>query len=193
MADMLKKIPGGITADDFMAMRNFLLEVRNQVGAKQVIMRLNRTGEEIPAPVFVSWVEDDAIAKRRTEKERNEPDPGLFRFGDSNYSVVYNQTISAGPGVLRERSWTRPYAEKSDQAKALVQEADLNYQRYIGIIVGDGKKRRCVGTLSVAFSDKPDARSRASIDQVLKNWALESRSPLVIFLRSHLAVSGPNV
>jgi hypothetical protein len=187
MATMLRKIPSGITADDFIEIRNLLRQVLNDAGARAVVMRLNKTGETWPCPIFVGWVEDDALAQRRIQ-DTNEPEPGLFRFGDSNYSKMYNETVSADPGVATEKRWGPPYTDKDDQSKTLLSSADVYYQRYMGIVTGQGADRRCAGTLSVALSERPDDTS--SLDQVLNNWAVDSKSPLVQFLQDHFVLGG---
>jgi hypothetical protein len=193
MADMLKKIPGGITPEDFMTLRGFLKDILNAVGVRQVIMRLNRTGEELPCPLFIGWVQHPEIESSRTAGNRNEPDPGLFRFADNNYSPLYNQTLSAAQtNSLVEKVWDRsdaPYAEKSDHAKALGPEAGVTYQRYIGIKAGG----RCVGSLSVGLSGAPDPTTRQQIDQSLVYWATESASPLVSYLQENFVLGGPVV
>ena len=188
------KIPGGITPEEFMAVRKFLLLILKQSGSNQVIMRLNKTGERNPHPVFVGWVQDDALVKTRTQNDKNQPDPGLFRFGDTNYSKVYHETVYSGRGVIKERSWEQSDAEKDDHAKSLGPKAGVQYQRYIGIAVGDGKSRRCVGTVSVGFFRKPNTvRIKKRIDPVLRSWAVGADSDLIKLLKNNFAVGGPSV
>ena len=189
----MAKIPGGITAENFVTIRGYLVQIRDQLNAKAVILRLNRTGETNPWPVFVGWVEDNVSAQKRVAGDNNEPDPGLFRFADTNPSKVYNETVAAtvaGPGGPnpgpQSRNWAAPYTEKDDASKALVPTAGGTYQRYIGVKVAG----RCAGTLSVAFQAQPADLS--SIDGVLTSWATSSSSPLVTFLQNNFDLGGPN-
>ena len=196
MANGLKKIPGGITPEDFLAIKNCLLQILNdadlqQAGVKQVIMRLNKTDEDTPWPVFVGWVQDDQLAQTRVQN--NEPDPGLFRFADDNRSKVYNETLAmTSQPAFNERVWGSPYGtpyvEKTQIAKALGPEAGAKYQRYMTIVAGG----RRAGTLSVGLltDTKPSTATINSIDQALIRLASGSQSPVVTLLQD-FALGGP--
>ena len=148
------KIPAGVTPDHFMDIRKMLLRVLKETGAKRVNMRLNESGKEEPSPVFIGCVEDDDMARKRVAM--NEPDTGLFRFGDKEHAVVYNECVSAGRrGRMTERDWKSQLAEKSPNAKFLGPRLGAMHQKFVGITVDNGRGYRCVGTLTAGFSRKP--------------------------------------
>ena len=191
---MANKIPAGITPDRFMEIRGHLKNILNELliaDASEVHMRLNKTGEEDPSPVFVGWVENDSLEAKRVEK--NLPDPGLYRFGDDIYAKVYKVTIS-DPDNIHERHWDQPkdWDEKGLGEKALSKEAEVNYQRSIAITVGGADERRSVGALIVGFHQKsPDAKIIANIDTAIKKWAQGSQSTLVAYLLNNFEFGGP--
>lgn len=184
-----RRIPGSITLDDFREIRNRLARIRDDTGADIVNMRLNSTDIDRPAPVFVGWVESDRIKEIRAQ--RNEPDPGLYRFGDTVAAREYDETLNA-KGAMKERDWTVEVTKKSGEQKALVLKAGVVYQKLIGIVVHQGNGRRCVGTLNFGFSGTPDqARQKAErVNNVIENWAREG-SDLVKFLKSNFELGGP--
>jgi len=184
------KIPGGITAEDFLTISKHLRGVLKETNAKQVVLRLNETGKDEPAPVFVGWVEDPELTEERLEK--NEPDPGLFRFADTTPSTTYDKCFRNG-GDPNERNWKLPSHLKERKPKELGQasKAGVNYLRFIGIIGGDGNARRCVGILSAGFSEKPDDFTIEKVDKILKRWAQSSSSELVAFFKGTFELGGP--
>lgn len=184
------KIPAGVTPDHFMDIRKMLLRVLKETGAKRVNMRLNESGKEEPSPVFIGCVEDEDMARKRVAM--NEPDTGLFRFGDKEHAVVYNECVSAGRrGRMTERDWKSQLAEKSPNAKFLGPRLGAMHQKFVGITVGNGKGYRCVGTLTAGFSRKPGASAGPTARRVMRKWAQSPRSELVQYLRKHLLLGGP--
>lgn len=185
-----RKIPGGITVEDFIWIRDCLRGILKEAGARQANVRLNETGEIAPHPFFVGWVGDAELEAARIRK--NDPDPGLFRFGDDNYGKIYNETVSDGSGAIKERDWRRRgLGEKSMAAKNLAQEAGVLYQKFIGILVDQGDLRRCIGTLTVGFAHKPNGRNKGRTESVMKKWAQDPRSKLVSFLKNNYELGGP--
>lgn len=204
---MKKAIPGGITPEHFMEIRRYLLTILEQLtprpapsdltdkGALEVNMRLNDTDAgETSSPVFAGWVENDiSVAQREQE---NDADPGLYRFGDENWSVIYDETLRAGRGVFKERDWHRQFGEKTSGAKGTAKKRGVNYQKFIGIIVPDPTdnsptRSRCVGTLVTGYSERPTGGTQAHIESIMRHWAVNSDSPLVKYLQNNFRLSGP--
>lgn len=187
-AGRMRQIPADITLADFTDISKILLSIRDATGADIVNMRLNKTGEIEAAPVFVGWVESEAL--RRLRLERNEPDPGLYRFGDTVAAREYEETLNA-KGAMKERDWTVEITKKSGEQKALVVKAGVMYQNLIGIVVNGGSGRRCVGTLNLGW--RPDqARQKAErAKHAIQNWAQDQNSELVKFLKNKFDFGGP--
>lgn len=184
------KIPAGVTPNHFMDVRQMLLRVLKETGAKRVNMRLNESDREEPSPVFIGCVEDDDMARRRVAM--NEPDTGLFRFGDKEHAVVYNECVSAGrQGRITERDWKSQLAEKSPNAKFLGPRLGAMHQKFVGITVDRGKGCRCVGTLTAGFFRRPGASVGTKARRVMRKWAQSPRSELVRYLQKHFLLGGP--
>jgi hypothetical protein len=197
-----RKIPEEITQDDFKDIRQHLETVLKELtsgktDAMIVNMRLNKTGTEDPAPVFVGWVEDETLKKLRVK--RKEKDPGSSRLKDTVPATEYTETLKA-KGVIQERDWCAlkdgraTLAEKSPQQKALVPRAGLMYQRLIGIVVQDGSVSRSVGTMNLAFPKKPADQLIQNADNIMKTWATnQEKSKLIQFLRDNFQLGGPTI
>lgn len=185
-----KNIPADITLDAFGAIRGHLLEILKVTGAAVVNVRLNKTGIAAPAPVFVGWVEDDTLKKRRGG--RNEPDPGFSRLGDTITSQEYTDTLAA-QGTILERDWCVSLDQKSPDQKALLPRAGVMYQKLIGIIVQEGSVRRCVGALNVGFRRRPDAQTMQKAEKLIRHWAQDQGSKLVASLKQNFEFGGPTL
>ncbi|MGH7845575.1 MAG: hypothetical protein ACREQW_10455 [Candidatus Binatia bacterium] len=188
---MARSIPGGIEVKNFVQIRKFLEQILKELksaGAKRVVTRLNNSNSAQPAPHFVGIVEDGDLRKLRLG--RNEPDAGLFRFGDDNPSKVYNETVSNPEGEIGRRNWKgRDYAEKGGNAKALGHEIGCDYQRFIAIRVPvAGGQHQHVGTITVGFMKDP---SSPRVQTVMKKWAQNPKSKFVKFLKDNFALGGP--
>ena len=185
------KIPSGITVKNFVKIRGFLEQILKELettGAKRLVTRLNSSDSIKPAPYFIGIVEDSELVKRRTAW--NEPDAGLFRFGDDNPSKAYNETVSDPTGKMIRRNWRgNDYAEKSGNAKALGHEVGCDYQRFIAIRipVGDGKHQH-VGTITVSFKNNP---ASPRVESIMKKWAQHPNSEFVKYLRANFILNGP--
>ena len=185
------KIPGSITVEIFVKIRGFLGQILKELeatGAKRVVTRLNRSDSTKPAPYFVGIMEDSELVTRRAA--RNEPDAGLFRFGDDNPSEVYNETVCNPPGKMIQRNWkTKDYEEKSGNAKALSHEIGCDYQRFIAIRVPvAGDKHQNVGTITVGFKNNP---ASPRVQAIMKKWAQDPNSEFVKYLRANFILNGP--
>jgi len=193
----LVRIPGGITLDHFSNIRNIQVEILTDLeirrtGAKRLVNRLNNSERNDPSPVFVGIIEDKDVSN--TREQRNEPDPGLYRFGDDNYSVIYKETVSDPLGNILERDWnpTKDYYEKSGTAaKALTFESGLMYQRFIAIRIREAEKIRSVGTLTVAFDKNPVGQTMEVVRDRMKFYAQSLDSPLVKYLQNTFRLGGP--
>lgn len=186
------KIPGGITPEDFMEIRKHLLDILNNSGASAVNMRLNETGTEQFAPVFVGWVEEQSLSDKRAAL--NIPDSGLFRFADSIRSKEYSDTVLAN-GSIVERDWTVQLSEKSGDQKKLLPVSGITFQKFIGMMVQHNGAQRCIGALNLGFKGKPSAAVSAKAEKVMKDNAAEASSNLIKFLKDNfeLGLIGVNV
>jgi len=185
-----------------------LREIQKRTGADIVNMRLNETGKTDHAPVFVGWVESEAVRNLRKQRKETE-DPENSRFNDSirpvkEYTDTLNAAAKAKKYVILERDWCAPISQKdptatlsqkSAQQKALVPRAGLMYQKLSGIVINDGKVPRCVGTLNLAFARKPigdkEKQAMKKAEQVLSGLLQSSNSDLTQFLQDNFELGGP--
>jgi hypothetical protein len=188
-------IPGGIEPKHLAEVREIMRAVLadlNKLNAKQVNLRLNKSEETDYQPYFIDWVGVEELIRLRSEAEL---DPGLFRFGDNVSSAVYNEAVAAAPKALVGRDWGKDgIGEKHAESKALAQKAKLKYQRFIGILVKDGKNNRCVGTLTAGFETKPNDGDVGKIDEAMKkiaSWPSFPESKLASWIRDNLVLGGP--
>jgi hypothetical protein len=189
------KIPGGVTPEHFLEINHLLIrflmnvkDVAKGAAPMWASCRLNESRDDI-SPVFVGWVEDTALERRRIAK--NQPHPGLFRFGDDHYSEIFEDCVKH-PGVVRKRDWHQDLADPvrgqwMDNAKKISVGMGVMYRRSIGIKV----ERWCAGTINIGF-DKNPARVDSSVARVMKNWA-NPNSPLVRYLRDNFDLGGPKI
>jgi hypothetical protein len=169
------KIPAGITPEIFIEVRTQLLKVLKDLEGMKgawVTTRLNETGRKDPSPVFVGWVEHKDLITKRVQ--RNEPDPGLFRFGDDHYSKIYEECL-ANPGSVRRRDWNVDKPELT--GKTLDIKAGVMHRRSIAVKANGGY----VGTLNAGFFADPGDKA----DGVMTRWAQNSGSELVKYLLGH--------
>jgi len=180
------KIPGEISLDHYTAIAELLSSALNETGAMQVVARLNETGKDNRAPVFIGWVENDLRARARLR--RNDPHPALLRAGDTDSSTTYERCFLEGSV---ERDWTRPdhVQERKSIELCLSQKTGVNYLRVLRIEVpDDGNQRRGVGVLGVGFSQKP--ADLAKIDDILRTWAQSDNRNLVPYLKKNFDLGG---
>jgi hypothetical protein len=180
------RIPGEISLAHYTETNKILLDVLNETNAMQVVARLNETGREEPAPVFIGWVENPARTRLRLGS--NDPAPALLRAGDTASSTTYEKCFYNGSV---ERDWTKPdhVQERRSNELCLSQKAGVNYLRVIRIeVTGENKHRRGVGVLGVGFSTKPEDLSK--VDDVLRMWAQSDRRELVPYLVKNFELGG---
>jgi hypothetical protein len=202
-----KKIPGGVMPRDFLEisshLERILNELRDEVRGdpalkgtcedhmpKEVHMRLNVSDTDQSLSVFVGWVEDEELKRRRIAK--NEPDPGLYRFGDTAGSLIYECCVRTHKADhFEERDWRSQLQEKRPEEKALAAKAGLMYQRAYGIMIADGSDCHCVGTLNVGFFQKPPDRVLEKVHHKMREWAQQPGKPLLAILKADYELGGP--
>jgi hypothetical protein len=179
------KIPGEITLAHYGEINKLLLDVLNETHAMQVVARLNETGKEEPAPVFIGWVENAARARARLAQ--NDSAPGLLRAGDTASSTTYEKCFHNGS---IERDWLNPehVQERKLVELCLSQKSGVNYLRVIRIEVTEGNTRRGVGVLGAGFPMRPDDCGK--VDEILKAWAQSDRRELVPYLMKNFELGG---
>lgn len=179
-----KSIPGGITLEDFVKIRDILRQILHETGAEIVNMRLNMSDKAGAAPVFVGWIENERVKKLRLQ--RNEPDPGFYRLGDSvaakEYEETINRTVKDQKPAILDRDWCGSLHEKSPEQKALVPRAGVMYQKLIGIVVDQRGVRHCVGTLNFGFKTPTDAEA-SKVKTVINDLSRGENSNLSKYLK----------
>jgi hypothetical protein len=152
----------------------------------QVVARLNETGKEEPAPVFIGWVEN--FSRARARLVRNDPHPALLRAGDTDSSTTYERCFRDGS---IERDWTRPehVQERKSIELCLSQKTGVNYLRVIRIQVKEENTPcRGVGVLGAGFSTKP--ADLGKVDEILRTWAQSEDRELVPYLMKNFELGG---
>jgi hypothetical protein len=180
------KIPGQISLTHYTEINRLLLEVLSDTNAMQVVARLNETGKEEPAPVFVGWVEDDKRARVRLQT--NDSHPALLRAGDRDSSTTYEMCFCNG---IVERDWMNPnhVQQRKSIELCLSQKTGVNYLRVIRIEVSDENQQRLgVGVLGAGFSAKPDDLDK--VDDILRSWAQSDKHDLVPYLTKNFELGG---
>jgi hypothetical protein len=158
-------------------MEEILKELADQnLGAKQINLRLNRSGEDEKKPYFIDWYATKEIVERLEKKAGKFEDIRRNRFGDDEPAAIYDEAVDKAPKAKAERDWLadcgKLVQEKKVGSKLLAPKVGLMYQRFIGIIADDQKRqRRCVGTIGVGFETKPDKDALAKVDKTLEKWA----------------------
>ncbi len=187
------KIPGGITPEHFIQIRNLLNEVLKDIETatgrepKWVSSRLNETARDDVSPFFVGWVENEELRSKRVSK--NLPDPGLFRFADNIHTRIYAECLDVkGPGGVKRRDWAKDGAEMFGKNLyvshvGLFDLHDETHRRSIAIKMD----KRYVGTLNAGLSKDLGV----SIDRKLQYWAQDPKSALVQYLSREFELAGP--
>lgn len=187
---MAQKIPGGIKLKDFDKISEYLRNIRGELNAVWVSCRLNETGEKDPSPFFVGWVEDDQAERARIG--RNDPDPGLYRFGDDYYSEIYEECLKNPDRVIAIDEKAQKIVGKTDQmqwlagAEFLSVKSGANHRRSIAIKIN----RRSVGTLNAGFINDPGN----TVDKKMKDLAQPpdpDQSALTKYLKDNFDLGGP--
>ena len=179
------RIPGEISLAHYGEINKLLLDVLKETNAMQVVARLNETGKEEPAPVFVGWVENAARSRARLEK--NDSAPALLRAGDTESSTTYERCFCEGS---IERDWMKPehVQERKIVELCLSQKSGVNYLRVFRIEVRDGNSCRGVGVLGAGFSTRPDDGGK--VDEILRTWAQSDNRQLVPYLTKNFELGG---
>lgn len=163
-------IPDGLTDRHATDIAKILAEILNALekeGAKRVTSRLNCSDTEKPVPCWVGAVEDKAIKSLRRF------DAGLLRFGRTNRSKIYEETIMDRQGRVHARDWSQKFSEKTENGygpgQAYGPQANCMHQLFVALRVKqkDGKTRH-FGTLTVGFEKKPN---RKRVDAIMEKWA----------------------
>ncbi len=189
-------IPTGIGLAHLTEIRDHMTRILKQfepLGAIQANLRLNQSDRKDPAPIFIDWVGNTQAFSILTE---NHIDPGLYRFGENHPTEIYQETLEAAPERIPHRDWKNRnhLSKKTQYAKMLAPKVGAWYQKFIGILATDPEGQdRCIGTLTVGFSQEPDRKTREKIEEKMKEWASwhpESKSPLSEYLEKTFKVGG---
>jgi hypothetical protein len=206
------RIPGGITPENFLQIRDLLRiilqDIDNELQTlrgsaykdderpKELHIRLNESDKSFPLPIFVGWVESDDVRKNR--EDWNHPDPGLHRFGDDVYSEIYGEAFRyASSNVpndhFRHRDWEAgEILEKRSGEKATDPKAGNRFQTCLAIVIEDYVN----GTLVVGFRRRPDDQLLRKTQELLREWAREPKSyerRRLMVLLSNFQLGGPHL
>jgi hypothetical protein len=184
-------IPSGLKTIRGNAIRNILrkifVELQKVADVGRVNSRLNCSNTEEAIPVWAGTYEDNAVARAQGFKADD------IRFGRSNRSKVYAETVTDRNWEIHDRDWTKGFSEKErgeyGPADAYGPRAGCMHQLYIAIRVNEDGGHRHVGTITVGFRDKPN---RKKVDPILERWASEDAgSNYVKYLKKTFNLGGP--
>jgi len=187
----VRSIPFARNSSHFIHIQNSLMavlhDIKNIPGLSAKVLwvscRLNRTGE-LDSPVFVGWVEDIEATNTRVSKGHHYA-PIEVRFSDTHPSKLFSECLKAPPGTVVQRDWKLHRADGTSQ-KVGEKYYNESHRRSIPIKI----KNVYTGTLNTAFLGDPAGKER-QIKAKLVNWAQNSNSRLVGYIRKNLAYSGP--
>jgi len=160
-------------------------KLRSKEGTIRVTSRLNASGTHKAVPVWVGTYETGEVRTARRF------DPGQVRFGQSNRSKVYEETVNDKKGNIHYRDWRTSLPEKTENGygpgQAYGPREGFMYQFFVAIRkdLGEGKCQH-VGTITVGFRNKPD---RKRVEEVMKRWARDSN--YVTYLEKTFNLGGP--
>jgi hypothetical protein len=184
-------IPDGLTDVHFRKIREVLekilsalrTEIKKKAGIR-VTSRLNCSATEKAIPVWVGTVEDEIVAKQRRFEA------GLVRFGRTNRSKVYEETINDRRWRVHDRDWSKSLSEKKEDGygpgEAYGPSAGYMHQLFVPIRVKEKNGYRHVGTITVGFKEPPD---RDKVDSIMKQWA--ERGDYLNYLKENFNLGGP--
>jgi len=160
------------------------LSIKRGTGTIRVTSRLNASDTKKAVPVWVGTYEDLVVRRARRF------DPGEVRFGQSNRSKVYEETVNDKGGGIHYRDWTTELPEKTENGygpgQAYGPREGFMYQLFIAIrITKDGKPQN-IGTITVGFKNKPD---RTKVDPIITHWA--TKGHYVEYLQKRFNLGGP--
>jgi hypothetical protein len=211
-----KRIPGGITPEDFLAITNILTEIREDIDnelkalrasrkeqynkdkdePKELHIRLNESDKPFPLSIFAGWVESDDVRDRR--QDWNQGHPGLVRFGDDVYSEIYGEALryandSDHDKWFRWRDWgAGEILEKRSGEKATDPKSGNTFQTCFAMVIDD----HAVGTLVVGFRQKPEDHLLRKTQEVFGEWGRDPKSAkrnrLIEFLKKY-ELGGPHL
>jgi hypothetical protein len=182
-------IPEGLTGEHQREIKGILQPLLNKLqdhGAGQIVVCLNETKEEGPAPRFVGYLLSEEMD--RVRQHRGEPDPGVARFGHTPTSFMYEECLRQG-GKILELDWTKDEdlrkMKPTEQAQSL--KRGIKYLMLRAIEV-DG---RLAGVLGIGFKGKPDDKGKSYTEATLKDEA-QPPSELVQCLERNFQLGGPS-
>ena len=188
---MAVNIPSGLKSGGARSIRDSLrkifVELTEVADVGRVNSRLNCSNTQEAIPVWAGTYEDNGIVRKQGFKADE------MRFGRSNRSKVYEETLTDRNWKIHDRDWTTGFIEKEkDQygpAQAYGPRAGCLHQLYIAIRIKEGNRYRHVGTITVGFRNRPN---RAKVDPIMKRWANEDEgSNYVKSLKKTFNLGGP--
>ena len=184
-------IPSGLKADRSKEINNILRRIFHDLqpvaDVGRVNSRLNCSNTEEAIPVWAGTYEDKSVVRAQGFKADDK------RFGRSNRSKVYAETVTDREGLIHDRDWTQGFSEKEKgaygPADAYGPRAGCMHQLYIAIRINEDGGHRHVGTITAGFRNKPN---RKKVDPILKSWASEDAgSNYVKYLKKTFNLGGP--
>lgn len=169
------------------SLKKIFVELKAVSDVGRVNSRLNCSHTQEAIPVWAGTHEDADIAKYQGFRADDK------RFGRSNRSKVYEETITDRDWKIHNRDWSKGFSEKQKNeygpAQAYGPRAGCFHQLYIAIRIKEDTHYRHVGTITVGFKSKPD---RKKVDPIMKRWASEEEgSAYVASLKKTFNLGGP--
>ena len=168
-------------------LRKIFVELKKVSDVGRVNSRLNCSHTEQAIPVWAGTYEAEDIAREQGFKADD------LRFGRSNRSKVYEETLSDRNWKIHNRDWTKGFTEKEKDeygpAQAYGPRAGCVHQLYIAIRIRENDRYRHVGTITVGFRKKPDQKK---VGAIMRRWASEDEgSDYVACLKKTFNLGGP--
>ena len=184
---MKANIPQDLTRDQQQEIEGILRNILGQLepyGAKQVVVCLNETKEERPAPRFVGYSLGDEMNKVRIM--RGEPDPAVARFGDRPTSFMYEKCLGL-KGKILELNWENPddLAQMTSTEQAQSLKRGIKYQMLRAI----NFDRKWAGILGIGFTKAPNVKEPFVEALTLRDQATRN---LVDYLEKKFEPGGPS-
>lgn len=191
-------IPNGLEDRHPNEIRKFLRQILGELQGKlkskdgmiRVTSRLNSSETKKAVPVWVGTVEDGVVVKARRF------DPGEVRFGQSNRSKVYEETVNDSDWQIHYRDWTTKLPEKTENGygpgQAYGPREGFMYQLFVAIrITSKDGKHHHVGTITVGFKNKLNDQDKGKASEIMKNGPASKKYVDYLVNKSNFNLGGP--
>jgi hypothetical protein len=165
-----------------------ILDKLERHGAGQIVVCMNETGKEEPAPRFVGYLLGKEVDDIR--KKKGEPDPGYARFGGRPTSFMYEECLSRKGRMLevdRTKLDDQTKMKLTEEAQSLTRGITYLMLRAINV---DG---RWAGLVGIGFQDKDKPKDGVKDEFNMVLTEVATHSELVKYLEENFEAGGPLV